>query len=557
MKRILFSVFLLYITLLCGEDLLIGSIEFSGNQKFSSQVLSSHIQSRVGDIVNHEQLNEDRLRLLSFYQLENMGLTTISYPEKVPTAENRLKVVFNISEKSTPFIEDISIEGNNYLSIQKIKQLIYFKPNEYSITEIDKIQYKILEIYLDRAFLFCEVDFDSILLKDSLLTASFKVHEQQQVTFSNAIIRGNKTSKVSSIIKISNLKKDKLLTPNQIKKAQDNLNSKDYIKQSYVTPLNGNTVLIDIEEAKSTYLEGVFSFNRNESKSLLGYLNFHFLNLLGSDRNLDFHWQSDQYNKYLKMKYLDPGPSSIPLAFNISFEREEADSSYIKTLSELELYTYFNAHKLGLITSLNTINPGSRQLNRYEKNSQENIGAFWSFSTLNYPRNPTNGMYIYYKHILNFSKIHNNKTSRQADEFTASFANSLRQNLVMYNSINAKTIQNKSLEQYDLYTAGGTFSIRGFPEKFFMGNQVFWMNNEIRLLTNRDSRFFIFTDFGYIKDERPSINKTFNEILGYGIGLRMLTRVGILHIDYGLNYYQKNWTNPLDGYIHLGIETSF
>ncbi|HOQ80230.1 MAG TPA: POTRA domain-containing protein, partial [Candidatus Cloacimonadota bacterium] len=226
MKRILFSVFLLYITLLCGEDLLIDSIEFSGNQKISSQVLNSHIQSRAGDIVNHEQLNEDRLRLLNFYQSENMGLTTISYPEKVPTTENRLKVVFNISEKSTPFIEDISIEGNNYLSIQKIKQLIYFKPNEYSITEIDKIQYKILEIYLDRAFLFCEVDFDSILLKDSLLTASFKVKEQQQVTFSNAIIKGNKTSKVSSIIKISNLKKDKLLTPNQIKKAQDNLNSK-------------------------------------------------------------------------------------------------------------------------------------------------------------------------------------------------------------------------------------------------------------------------------------------------------------------------------------------
>ncbi|MCB5250368.1 MAG: hypothetical protein LHW49_04325, partial [Candidatus Cloacimonetes bacterium] len=68
---------------------------------------------------------------------------------------------------------------------------------------------------------------------------------------------------------------------------------------------------------------------------------------------------------------------------------------------------------------------------------------------------------------------------------------------------------------------------------------------------------FVFIDYGHIKDERVQIVKSYKNIIGYGAGLRLLTRAGILRIDYGLHYYDNFWTSPMGGFVHLGIETSF
>ncbi|MDD2650020.1 MAG: POTRA domain-containing protein [Candidatus Cloacimonadales bacterium] len=558
MKQYFILFLLLIVTYLSADELLIEDIEFIGNNRFSSSELHRHILSKIGDMLNNEQLNEDRLRLLNFYQLSNMAITSISYPEKIPTKDNKVKIVFHIREKENPQINDIRFTGNNYLSEQKIKQHIYFKANQYKIQDIETIQQKILDIYLERSFLFCQVSYQGMTVENDTLIANFKIDEHKQVIFKNAMIKGNKVSKDTSIIRISKLKKDMLINYDLLKNAENKLNSKDYIKQAYILPINEETILFDISESKMTHIEGLFSFNQSEKNSAIGFLKFDFLNLFGTDRTLNFHWQSSQnQQKSLKMKYSDPGPIQIPVGYNLSFQREEADSSYIKVLSEAEIYTYFDKHQTGIIISLNDINPGTRIFNNYDKNTQNNIGFFWNYNSFDYPRNPTSGMHFYYKHILNKSKKQKQVINRQADEFIASLTNSITNKIIIYNSINAKYIQNKSLEVYDLYTAGGTFSIRGFPENFFYGNKVFWINNELRLLTNRDSRFFVFIDYGHIKDERVQIVKSYKNIIGYGAGLRLLTRAGILRMDYGLHYYDNIWTSPMEGFVHLGIETSF
>ena len=88
------------------------------------------------------------------------------------------------------------------------------------------------------------------------------------------------------------------------------------------------------------------------------------------------------------MKYSDPGPIQIPVGYNLSFQREEADSSYIKVLSEAEIYTYFDKHQTGIIISLNDINPGTRIFNNYDKNTQNNIGFFWNYNSFDYHVTP-------------------------------------------------------------------------------------------------------------------------------------------------------------------------
>jgi hemolysin activation/secretion protein len=98
---------------------------------------------------------------------------------------------------------------------------------------------------------------------------------------------------------------------------------------------------------------------------------------------------------------------------------------------------------------------------------------------------------------------------------------------------------------------GGKGSLRGFNEHRFSGYRIGWSNLELRLLLSRDSRVFLFSDYGYVK----STNYTFGILFGFGFGIRIETKLGMLGIDYGLGYLKGKLQNPLDGIIHFGIET--
>jgi len=37
----------------------------------------------------------------------------------------------------------------------------------------------------------------------------------------------------------------------------------------------------------------------------------------------------------------------------------------------------------------------------------------------------------------------------------------------------------------------------------------------------------------------------------------MKSKIGIIKIDYGIGYQDGQWTNPLDGTLHFGIEAGF
>ena len=60
----------------------------------------------------------------------------------------------------------------------------------------------------------------------------------------------------------------------------------------------------------------------------------------------------------------------------------------------------------------------------------------------------------------------------------------------------------------------------------------------------------LFTDHGFVENEFYRYGKLF----GFGFGLRLETKLGLLGIDYGLSYHKK-FKNIMNGVVHFGIET--
>lgn len=105
---------------------------------------------------------------------------------------------------------------------------------------------------------------------------------------------------------------------------------------------------------------------------------------------------------------------------------------------------------------------------------------------------------------------------------------------------------------------GGARSLRGYREEQFPASRMVWMNLELRHGLGRRSRAFLFLDGGYYADRRGSsgsnTTRTVEDIKwGYGCGVRLEARAGIIGIDYGLG----EGDGLLDGKIHVGIVNSW
>jgi len=116
----------------------------------------------------------------------------------------------------------------------------------------------------------------------------------------------------------------------------------------------------------------------------------------------------------------------------------------------------------------------------------------------------------------------------------------------------------------DQYKLGGINSLRGYREEEFYGTTVSWVNLEYRFLMEGNSRFFLFTDYGYYERRILSGDSgDFKEIsdgkpirgvrLGYGLGLRIDTKAGLLGLDYGLG----KGDSFSQGKIHFGVINRF
>lgn len=553
-------IFFILFSKLIADEFIVKDIYFKGNTKFSHSDLIKQIQTKLNSPLDHDVLRIDQQRIVQFYEQNNYFFTKISKVDKIPVDHQSVDLIFYIEEQKNYQIDHIIISNSRYFSSKKINELI--SHSKFNVTEIDQIKDNILDLYLSRAFLFAQIRLDSLSVKQDSLTAYFYVDEGKQCNFNHSLIRGNKVSKPESIIKIARLKKSQLITHQTIKEAELRLNDKDYIDHCSVSPINSETLLFDIKEGKMSRIEGIFGYNNQNKASINGFVNLDFMNLFGYDRHFNFSWQSLQNKqKLVKMLYEDPGFVYFPINFNLSFSRKEVDSTYIQISFKSEVFKEISKNNIGLSFGLSEVNPGSRRLNVINQSQQKKIGLLWKYHDFDYPKNPKEGFAISYNYT--FSAVNKNSglqeehIKRNENELQIQHAIPLKKKLVWYNSLTSKFMQNKSLEFYDLYSIGGSTNLRGFTEDFFLGNNVVYLNSELRMITSKDSRFFIFFDYGIIQDQRKEVDLLISDALSFGAGIRYPTRLGIVMMDYALHYYEKKFLHPMDAFIHLGIQTDF
>ncbi|MCK5052129.1 MAG: hypothetical protein KAS53_10435 [Candidatus Cloacimonetes bacterium] len=551
LKFKLFWIFLLFCVFLNAE-LRIGEIKFEGNKLISDKDLSTSVSSSTGSIFNQALLNKDAKHISDYYSRKGLYNIKVHAPQIITNSPTRIDVIFQIEELSEILITNISFMGNSYITDSKLLSIL--PKRDLTLLELAGSLKTLAEFYADNGFLFADVKLDSLLNNNEQITAFIKIDEGKFCQFTEYKFKGNKTTRNETLIRISRLASIKNITPATLQQAANNIRQKRYIKNCELIPLDHNKLLFQVEEDRMSLISGILGYDNSKdgNNRITGWIDLEFMNLYGTDRSLALNWQHLSADiSSIELKYHESGFLRYPINADLLVYRQEVDSTYIRSKFESEIYYYDLYNRYGLFFGMEDIFPGSRKSAIIERSTFNKLGVLWDMTALDNILNPSSGTQSYLKYYYIFNSVDEENISKQAVEIKWAKYFDVGKQFVLGFGVNANVIENKQLTEFEVYELGGAKSLRGFNENVFSGYRVGWSDLELRYLFGRNSRLFAFGAYGYVEN----LIYKYSDLFSFGFGLRTQTKIGLLGIDYGLGIQNGEMRNPLDGIIHIGIET--
>lgn len=531
----------------------IAETEFVGNSKISNKELYKVLSFENGAEFDFQLANLSLDNISNLYLKRGYKFVNIQPLDVIPLDVNQVKIIITIQESVLNNIIKVTFEGN-----YAIKDLIFHELLEqkgYLTNDIPQIKQLIINQYSSRGYFFTEVSLESIKETDLGAELNFMILENRPFNHKYFKFQGNEVSKDYSLVKISRLNRNSVLTPSLLTQSKNRLLAKSYITHCSINPIDYETLLIKVEEGKMTTISGILGYNsKNEDYPFTGFLDFAFNNLFGSDRALKFKWNKLQQNRTdLTLAYHESGLKDYYFSSDIEVKRTEYDT--IATLSELGLslnYDFTN-QDVGIYSRYTNYDIiASSSLEEVEQITA--IGVFWHQNYFDQLLNPRTGYQARFSIDYNLSSL--DDTNYNISKANVAYVYSFNDKFLLYNKVNANYSTKKNLSYYNDFKLGGFSSLRGFQEEQFSGYFTSWTNIELRYLFGMQNNLFIFTDAGYLESMNSDLVTKKGNLYSAGLGLRIATKVGNLTFEYGVGY-NEGWNSLYDGLIHFGVETSF
>jgi len=480
-------------------------------------------------------------------------------------------------------VRSISFEGNRYFSDRFYYRLMNTRNGDLlDEKRLSEDIEAILNSLENKGHPLAEIEIKEVVLDTAAahpgIDIVLKITEGPPVTIGSIKIKGNRFTKERVILREMRLRKGRRFSRSSVERAFMNLKRSGYFKE-----VKEQTVIFERDKAHLTFtviegntnsIDGVIGYQPASRESKRGYftgrLKFDFRNLLGTGRILEAFWEKkDRYSQAMRFGYKEPWFIGMPIDIGGYFSQQIRDTTYIEREWNLSIdYNPISSLSLFVRGGYREVLPdslGSQLFNIAHSRS-------WRFSlgldylTFDNLLNPSRG--VRYHTLITIGRKKNigpeflkendewkGIVSTRSVEIDAEAVFPVFRNQVLYLGMHGREI--RTGERYiplsDQIRFGGATTLRGYAEDSFMGDLVAWLNSEYRLLVGRLSRFFIFIDGGMYqrKDREAGIIRTTK--IGYGFGMRVETRLGLIGIDYGLGEQDT----ILRGKVHVSLVNHF
>ncbi|MCD4828385.1 MAG: BamA/TamA family outer membrane protein [Candidatus Cloacimonetes bacterium] len=554
MKFTLFTLLMLPVCL--AAQLIISQLEFEGNHRLSSRELARVVVSREGEPYDPVAVQGDTRRIAEYYA--SRGHYNIeAFTPRVEPGNRRVRITFVVRELEPVLLDTLHISGTHAISESRLRPMIR-ADDVRSLDDTDALVRRIPQLYAELGWLFARCTLDSLGWENGQAAAWVRVEEGPACRPRQWRFEGNDVTRPATILRISQADRVETLTLPLLYRMEENLRRKDYIREVEVVPLDGQTVLFRLREDRMTHVSAALGYNNDDSgdDTLTGWVRLAFLNLFGADRDLRLDWHRLSHDRSsIEMAYHESGPLRWPVAADVRLFREEVDSTFIHTTFDTEVYVFTLTQRFGVYAGVDDYMPGSRRPKLIEKASYKKVGGVWSYNGEDNLGNPSSGDAVSIRSYWIYHREDGQGRGKTATEFDLAHYQPLGFDWVLALGLHGRGYDTSDISDYERFEMGGAASLRGFIENRFAGHRLGWGSLELRRLLGRDSRTFIFADYGAVEWADAEGEHRQIDLAGVGLGLRVMTRIGQFQLDYAVGHDSEGWGAPLDGFVHFGIET--
>jgi len=567
-----------------GQDV-IGQIDFFGNERVDDDDLLTWSGLKIGTVITEPIINSVNQKIITGYQEAGYLFARIDSTILEHDDARELRTIrWYINEGSLVRLGKVSMDADS-LSLEDLENLVDFNEGDIYRREYIESEFAVIgQFYAENGYPLATIDIANTYLRNEdeikYIDIDIKINAGPTITINKVILRGNESTQNEVILREIGLKNGERYNQKKIDDIPKQLNHLGYF--SNILPVRAIglkdgkiDLLIEVKESNTTTFDGIIGYippppkNISEDGYFTGLINLNFRNLFGTGRKFEVNWRKpDKYSEEFRIYYEEPWVFNFPINIGAGLERIVRDTTYIERSYFLNSILKLSAEFKGFLNfSHEEVVPdslASRNL-RMTKNTITTGEIGVRYDTRDFPINPRKG--IRYIASLSFGTKENTGPEYLIQEDSLSLREGLKKikgqlsyfqklwgNQVLAFNINGSHVEGDKdqLQLSDHFWFGGFGSLRGYRENQFHGTSVSWINLEYRFIVGRNSRIFLFSDWGFYQyeDERGIQN----DILpGYGIGMRFDTPLGIMGVDYGLGRGDTFST----GKIHFGIINSF
>ncbi|MBM3306717.1 MAG: BamA/TamA family outer membrane protein [Candidatus Eisenbacteria bacterium] len=315
---------------------------------------------------------------------------------------------------------------------------------------------------------------------------------------------------------------------------------------------------VRLSEAPSSRVTGVLGYDASgaagDEGEVTGFVDVVLRNIAGTGRSAAAAWARTAPGRTrASFSYTEPWVLGSPVDLTVSGAQTVRDTLYTTTEGDLRV-----AARMGERTTVAWTVGGARyapapSYGRGASSARTALGA--EFDATDVPVNPTRGARLAGGVAYAAKKEGDTGRRERAATFTLSgdaFVPARPRHVVaLLAQLAAVSSTEDAVPFHEQLVLGGARSLRGYREEQFRGTRTALGTVEYRLILTRRSRALAFLDAGYYY--RGGANAAKGVKLGYGIGLRADTRLGIMSLDYGLGEGDR----PLEGKLHVGLSREF
>ncbi len=562
---------------------LIRQITFDGVEHLNRKQLSKLIGIDAGQPYLQTEIVAGLNRVLEKYRESGFVFVSIE-PEVVAIPPDQVQIRLHIHEGGRAITGEIAIEGNHLLSTGDLRRALGLREgNSFDQIAFERGIDRILNLYSEHGYPKAEIEPIDFHLSEEHGTVDLhlQINEGNQVRIGAVKLTGLQKTKPEVVLRELPVQIGDVFDQRKIDQSFHRLVNLGYFYEVSPSLLEEGKTPAEIifnakvTEARTGRFSGVIGYAPPTTEfegapQLTGVIEATETNLLGTGRGANFLWKSGLL-RALRIGYTEPWAFGKPIEIGVEYSQlrqrnqftdaESHENATSVTASARFRRSFksllgFSYKRIGLpagaisrpTTALSShsqvidvANPASQSGAKY------GVMLGLTRDSRDYFLNPTRGRL---DHVAFEFSTGDFKLRKLWVDLRGYLPTWRRQVIAI--GLHGAAAWGDNIPPTELFYLGGANTLRGYDEDWFFGPRRVYANLEYRLLVGRTSQFFVFTDLGTVTQvDQPAV---FDPLLvGYGLGMRLESKGGLLQMDYGL----AEGRSALEGKIHVNLGTSF